>query len=196
MPAEEVVATLRQAWDILYDLHVPAALMGGLALAHWGHIRSTQDVDLLIALSDARPQTLLARLSAAGFRSKRRDPLVRLDDAAFIQLFYEPPGAVLEIQIDLLLAESEFHRQAVDRRVTLPDSALGFQVDVVSCEDLIILKLIAGRIIDRLDAGELLKANRDLLDLTYLRAWAARLRLERVLAEVWADVFPDNKPSS
>src|SRR6266702_5375433 len=41
MPAEAVVATLRSAWNILADLQVPAALMGGLALAHWDHIRST-----------------------------------------------------------------------------------------------------------------------------------------------------------
>ena len=194
MPADEVVATLRQAWEILKELRVPAALMGGLALAHWGHIRSTQDVDLLIALSGQRPQALLSRLATAGYRSRLRDPVIRLDAAAFIQLFYEPPGAVLEIQIDLLLAESEFHRQAVDRRVKVPDSALGFHLDVVSCEDLIILKLIAGRVIDRLDAGELLKANRDSLDLPYLRSWTVKLHLERALAEAWADVFSDDTP--
>lgn len=84
MPADEVVATLRQAWTVLDDLRVPAALMGGLALAHWGHVRSTQDVDLLIALGNVRPQTLLARLAATGYRSKRRDPLIRLDDAGMI----------------------------------------------------------------------------------------------------------------
>lgn len=135
MPAEEVVATLRQAWNILQQLRVPAAVMGGLALARWSYIRSTQDVDLLIALSGVRPHALLSQLAAAGYRSKRRDPLIRVEEAEFIQLFYEPPGAVLEVQIDLLLAESAFHRQAVDRRVTMPDSELGFPVDVVSCED-------------------------------------------------------------
>jgi hypothetical protein len=136
----------------------------------------------------------LARLAAAGYRSKRRDPLIRLEDAAFIQLFYEPPGAVLEIQIDLLLAESAFQRQAVERRVTLPASEMGFQADVVSCEDLILLKLIAGRILDRVDAGELMKANRDSLNLNYLQGWVAKLKLERAFAEAWADVFPGTTP--
>lgn len=194
MPADEVVATLRQAWDILTELRVPAALMGGMALAHWGHIRSTQDVDLLIALSGARPQTLLSRLAAAGYRSKGRKPVIRLDDASFIQLFYEPPGSILEIQIDLLLAESEFHRQAIERRVKLPHSALGFQLDVVSCEDLIILKLIADRIIDRLDAGELLKANHDSLDFTHLSMWIRRLHLQKQFDQAWVSVFPSEKP--
>jgi hypothetical protein len=194
MPAEEVVATVRRAWDVLSELEVPAALMGGLALAHWGYVRSTQDVDFLIALSGLRPNALLARLSAVGYRAKRRDPLIRLEDAEFIQLFYQPPHAVLEIQIDLLLADSPFHNQAVERRVAVPDSGLGFPIDVVSCEDLIVLKLSAGRILDRLDAGELLKANRETIDITYLSGWVRRLRLEKELAEAWNDVFPGSAP--
>jgi hypothetical protein len=168
--------------------------MGGLALAHWGYIRSTYDVVLLVAHTDVRPPALLARLAAAGYRSKRRNPLIRLEDAAFIQLFYEPPGAVLEIQIDLLLAESAFHRQAVERRVTLPVSEMGFQADVVSCEDLILLKLVAGRSLDRVDAGELMKANLDTVDLSYLKGWVAKLQLERAFADAWADVFPGTSP--
>lgn len=194
MPADEVVATLRQAWDILAELRVPAALMGGMALAHWGHIRSTQDVDLLIALSGARPQPLLSRLAAAGYRSKGREPLIRLDDAAFIQLLFTPPDAVLEIQIDLLLAESDFHRQAVDRRVALPSSALGFPLDVVSCEDLIVLKLLAWRILDRVDVADLLQANRDSLDVAYLRTWMGALKLVPRFSEAWRDAF-SSEPS-
>jgi len=193
MPAEAVVATLQQAWQVLGELHIPSALMGGLALTHWGHIRATQDVDLLIALSGVRPTELLAKLAAVGFRAKRRDPLVRLDDAEFIQLFYVPGGEVIEVQIDLLLAEAPFHRQAVERRITLPDSVLGFQVDVVSCEDLIILKLLAGRVLDRVDAGELLKANRATIDFDYLQGWVRALKLQRAFGEVWHDVFPEEK---
>lgn len=190
MPAEEVVATLQQAWHVMSDLQIPAALMGGVALAHWGRIRTTQDVDLLIALSGVRWHTLLARFSAAGFRSKRGDPLVRLDDAEFIQLWYEPRGAMLDIQIDLLIADSPFHRQAVERRVKLPASELGIQVDVVSCEDLIVLKLMAWRILDRVDVSELLRLNRDTLDFGYLANWVPVQKVQSQLAEAWNDAFP------
>lgn len=193
MPADEVVATVRQAWSVLNELTVPAALMGGLALTHWGHIRSTQDVDLLIALSGVRTQSLLARLASVGFRSKRGNPLIRLEDPEFIQLWYEPPGAVLEIQIDLLLADTPFHRQAVERRVALPESALGFELDVVSCEDLMVLKLLAWRILDRVDVAELLKANRATLDYGYLGGWVRDRKLEQRFAEAWNDAFPGEK---
>jgi hypothetical protein len=190
MPADEVVATLRQAWAILEELQVPAALMGGPALAHWGHVRTTQDVDLLIALSGVRVHSLLSALSAAGFRSKGRHPLIRLEDVEFLQLLYQPPDTVLEIQIDLLLADTPFHRQAVERRVTLPVSALGFQLDVVSCEDLIVLKLLAWRILDRADVAELVTLNRTKLDFGHLLAWVRAHKLEQRFAQAWGDAFP------
>lgn len=194
MAADAVQATLQRAWNILNELQVPAALMGGLALAQWGRVRSTQDVDLLIALDSVRPNAVLARLAAAGYRSKGRTPLVRLEDAEFIQLLYEPPEAFVDIQIDLLLADSPFHRQAIARRVALPVDALGFELFVVSCEDLIVLKLIAGRILDRVDVGDLLKANRQTIDLGYLMGWVHQFHVERALGEAWGDVFPSERP--
>jgi hypothetical protein len=75
--------------------------------------------------------------------------------AEFIQLTYEPPDAFVEVQIDLLFADSPFHRQALQRRVKLPAESLGIEMAVVSCEDLIILKLLAGRILDRVDVAPL-----------------------------------------
>jgi hypothetical protein len=194
MPAEEIVATLREAWNILTDMQVPSALMGGLALAQWGHLRTTQDVDLLIALTGFRPQALLARLSAAGFRTKGRHSIVRLEDAEFIQLLYEPPGSLLGIQIDLFLADSHFHREALQRRVRLPSEVLGFECAVLACEDLIIMKLLAGRLQDRVDITALLQANRDSLDLAHLMKWVTALHLERPFHEAWNDAFPGTRP--
>ena len=72
----------------------------------------------------------------------------------------------------------------------LPSSALGFDVAVVSCEDLIVLKLFAGRILDRVDVAELLRANRDALELGYLTGWIHQLTLERPFSEAWNDAFP------
>jgi hypothetical protein len=95
-----------------------------------------------------------------------------------------------------LLADSPFHRQAVQRRVPLPATALGFALDVVSCEDLIVPKLIAWRILDRVDVSELLKANRSALDLGYLAGWVRTLKLEQALADAWGDAFPGSKPPS
>ena len=191
MPPEVVLNTLRLAWTTLQSLGVPMALVGGLAMTAWKRPRFTKDVDLLLAIPEPEAKSAVQQLVAKGFQSKRAAGMIRLPDGTrFVQLLYASPGAVLEIQLDLILATSEFHRQAIARRVALPEAELGFAIDVVSCEDLIVLKLIAGRILDRVDAGELLKANRESLDLNYLNGWVRRLHLHRAFAEAWGDVFP------
>jgi hypothetical protein len=116
------------------------AVVGGLSLSAWEHSRSTKDVDILLALEDVSSHSLLARLGAAGFRAKRSDPWVRLKDAEFLQLLYEPPGSFLEVQVDLLMADSLFQKQALQRRVVLPLVELGFDVAVLACEDLVLIE--------------------------------------------------------
>jgi len=195
MPPKAVLETLQLAWNALQVLNVPMALVGGLAMTAWKRSRFTKDVDLLLAIPEPEANAAIKQLVAQGFRSKRPEGMVRLPDGArFVQLIYDPPHATLAIQVDLILATSEFHRQAIARRVTLPAEELGFAIDVVSCEDLIILKLIAGRILDRVDAGELLKANRDALNFGYLTGWVRQLNLEKAFAEAWNDVYPGSEP--
>jgi hypothetical protein len=194
MAAEIVVSALRQAWQVLTGLQIPSALMGGMALAYWGHVRSTQDVDLLIALTDMRPQKLLSSLATAGYRSKGASPFVRVGDLEFVQLVYQPPGALMDVQLDLLLADSPFHRQAIKRRIPLSESDLGFAVDVVSCEDLILLKLVSGRILDHADAAELLKVNHAKLDMGYLTPWVTQLGLQEPFRGAWKEGVPATQP--
>jgi hypothetical protein len=187
MPPDAVLSTLRHVWAVLERQKVPAALAGGLAMLAWNRARFTSDVDLLIAIGESLRKDVLHELRRSGVRAQA--PVVRIGDDKFIQLTYEPPGSLVEIQVDLILATTEFHQQAIDRRVELPRERLGFDAQVVQCEDLIILKLIAGRILDRVDVGELLKANRPELDFVYLTAWIRKLKLYRAFQEAWNDVF-------
>jgi len=61
---------------------------------------------------------------------------------------------------------------------------------VTACEDLILHKLLAGRLLDRADAAVLLRANRADLNLEYLLAWTITLSLGDELAQVWEEAFP------
>jgi len=49
------------------------------------------------------------------------------------------------------------------------------EIFVLACEDLILHKLAAGRVVDRVDAAALLRANRLALDMTYLQGWLRRV---------------------
>jgi hypothetical protein len=67
---------------------------------------------------------------------------------------------------------------------------LDVEIFVLSCEDLILHKLIAGRIIDRADAAALLRANRAGVNLPYLQDWVGRLALHSGWSEIWEEAFP------
>lgn len=49
-----------------------------------------------------------------------------------LQLLYEPPGTYLDLQIDLLLGKSEYHRHALERRVPMRLARLEFDLDVLA----------------------------------------------------------------
>jgi hypothetical protein len=190
MAANVVLAALAHIWTTLERSGCPLALMGGLSLAFWRHVRSTQDVDLLIDPGPAGVEALLEVLRQAGVRTKHQPAVVDLGSVRIAQLLYEPKDAFLEIQIDLLLAESSFHREALARRVPARLSDLELDLYTLSCEDILILKMSAGRLIDRADAAALLRLNRPGLDGPYLLRWIARLNLRAEWAEIWSEAFP------
>jgi hypothetical protein len=99
----------------------------------------------------------------------------------------------LDIQIDLLLAESPFHREALARRLPVRLADVDLEISTLSCEDILILKLTAGRIIDRADAAALLRLNRADLDQAYLLKWVVQLKLNAEWAEIWNEAFPGER---
>jgi hypothetical protein len=190
MAPDAVLATLRHVWTTLQSLNVPIAMLGGVAMSAWKRPRFTRDVDLLLAVGESRAKEVLHLLNGVGVRSMKPDPVVRIETTRFMQLFYTPQDSLVEVRVDLLFATTAFHESALAPRVVLPASELGFEVTVVSCEDLIILKLIAWRILDRVDISELLKANRATIDFGYLGEWTRKLSLRKPLREAWQDAFP------
>ncbi len=194
MVAKGVALALQHVWRTLEELDVPMALMGGIALAAWNRTRFTQDVDLLIGVEEIDVQQVIESVREAGIRPIHKPPVITIGELDLIQCMYEPPDVFIEFRIDLLTASTEFHRQALERRIAtkLPDMDL--ELDIMSCEDLIVTKLSAGRIIDRADSAVLLRANRQSLDVKYLVQWCRRLELDSEFAEIWDEAFPGESP--
>ncbi len=172
----------------------PCALIGGIALAVWNYPRATRDVDLLIGIESGEIESVVQCLEASGCRPKRSHAVVAVGTHHFLQFLYTPPGEFYDVQFDLLLAESELQKSAIARRVQRDVPGVNRPVDVIRCDDLILLKLLAGRMIDRADAAMLLRENRDAIDFDYLHGWVARLDLTVELSEVWQEAYPDEEP--
>jgi len=175
MVTEAVALTMRQVVQALSAADIPAALMGGSALAAWRHVRTTHDVDLLVEGTRTEYEPILHALAKAGIHPKRNPPVLVIDEHAIIPLRYEPPETYLDIRVDLFLAESAFQKRALNRRVRINLPRADVPGDVLACEDMILFKLLAGRIIDQADAAALLRLNNQKLDWDYLNKEADRL---------------------
>ena len=194
MLPEALLETVRHVWSTLQPTGTKTAVIGGIALSMWEHLRATKDADLLVALSPKDLPQILKALRLAGVQPIHDPPVLDLGDTKILQLEYEPPEAFVAVRIDLMLAESEFHETALTRSVPVQLPGAEFDIQVVACEDLILLKLLAGRIIDRSDAAYLLRHNRDSLDLSHLISWAERLNVYTKLIPIWDEAFPGETP--
>lgn len=193
MPPDVVLQALRHVWQVIESLHAPAALMGGLALSAWKHTRATRDVDLLVGIAKDREAELVQRFIQAGLRPKRQPAVLPLGRMRLVQFLYEPRDTFVELQVDVLLAACTYQHQALARRVAARLPGLEVDLFVLACEDLVLHKLLAGRIIDRADSAAMLRANRATLDVQYLLDWARQLGVTKELGEVWLEAFP-NEP--
>jgi hypothetical protein len=81
MAGKIVLTALRHVWGTLEPTNCPRALMGGLSLALWKHVRNTRDVDLLIGLEHTSVEAVLDVLMLSSGRI-----IDRADAAALLRL--------------------------------------------------------------------------------------------------------------
>lgn len=155
-------------------------VIGALAVAGWGQVRSTRDIDLLVLSEEPGRTQLIDGLMAHGFTRDtewaERNPLAK--DVVLRLSHRSYPG----LPLDLLFATDSHARSTLQRRRAL--NVLGISLWVCGPEDLIVLKLKAGRPHDFEDALGILKNPELRLDLSYLRNWARQLGLDEELQYV------------
>jgi hypothetical protein len=149
------VAELLGALGAVLDwLGVGWYLFGAQAALLYGAARLTADVDVTVDLGSRAPSELVAVLTDAGFAVRRRDDF---DDfiarTRVVPLVHVPSG----VPVDIVLAgpgpEQLFLERA--RRHVVE----GVPVPVASPEDMVAMKVLAGRAKDLDDALAILVAN-------------------------------------
>lgn len=146
----------------LLDAHgVSWVVMGAVAANRYRReVRLTGDLDLLVASHGPDGlDALEAMFENAGW-SVRRGSV----DGAILRLRHETLGAV-----DLVLAETEYQRVAIERAVSEVSSE-GIPLRVLRIEDVLVHKLIAGRPRDIADIEDIM-ARRPELDEAYVERW-------------------------
>ncbi len=159
MVRREIPLDASQILHALAEHRVDYLVIGGLAVQAHGHVRTTQDVDLLPGPAPENLDRLAAALRSLGARRAGEgnrvgvvldaatilasDPLSLDTDAGGVDVHRSPPGSQPFV--------------AMRRRALILD-VIGLQVPVVGLDDLIAMKRAAGRPIDRGDVIALTEA--------------------------------------
>lgn len=153
---------------------VQYALAGGWAFSALVEPRATTDIDLLMLVEEPSRERLQSLFSSL-FDSTVVHPAPMVFQGVSIWRCVGIAGDQ-EVVVDVLLADSEYFRTALARRRTIAFGAL--QVPILTIEDLVVLKTLAGRLQDQADLEKIWARQGELhLDLPYIEEWKTKLGL-------------------
>lgn len=159
------------------SLHLQSCIIGGVALQRWGEPRFTADADLSVLVEpgdeERVAEALLSLLpprieDAAEFAMRSRVVLARSEEG---------------IGLDIVLAGLPFEARVVERATPWH---LGQGEDLLTCsaEDLIAMKVFAGRDRDWADVTSILERQGEKLDLSLIRKELQPLLLAKEAPEL------------
>jgi len=160
-PFAELLSALAAA---LRKLGVRWFLFGAQAAIVHGAARLTADVDVTVELGELSTRTLMSALDDAGFVLRVKDAGDFAERTRVLPARHRRSG----IDVDVVLAgpgpEQLFLERAVRRRIE------GILVPVASAEDLVAMKILAGRPKDLEDVAEVVAAQGHALRIKRVRA--------------------------
>jgi predicted nucleotidyltransferase len=171
--SSRLIDALKIASRLLESQGVAHALLGGMAAnLYRREARATQDVDLGVVASPAELVLIIEAFRNAGWA-----PEVRSGKAEALRLAHADLP-----RIDLLIAGTPFEEAAIGRAAKLTID--GQEMTIVTPEDLIVYKLIAGRARDYEAVAAILNMSDSLseIDSAYVRGWLDQFGL----GERWA----------
>lgn len=165
--------------EFLEQQRINYMIVGGLAVGIWVAPRATSDLDFVVGLDEQRLPGLVEAAEHAGFVIFDPKP-VRFQRMMLFRMFLKEEQDLL--LIDCLLAGDDYTKQALSRAVEI--TVAGRPVMVCAPEDLLLLKLLAARGHDLLDAEHVVRIQHQRLDRNYLSTWAERLGVLEPLKQV------------
>jgi Nucleotidyltransferase of unknown function (DUF6036) len=137
-------------------------LFGAQAVAVWGRPRLSADVDITAAITSPHDE-FVAAMEAAGFDLRVSDWRPFLARTRVLPLVHR----ATELPLDVVFAGPGLEDDFLDRARTV--DLAGMMVPVISPEDLVVTKLLAGRAKDVEDVRTILQERHPNLDLVRIR---------------------------
>ena len=155
-PAGGIFAAAREVQDKLSRSGFRFCFIGGLALQRWGEPRYTQDVDVSLLCPFGEEIAVAQRLSR--LVAARIPDAVEFSAQSRVFLAAATDGTPL----DIAFAGIEFERRCLDRATDFEFG--GASLTTCGAEDLVVMKVFAGRDQDWVDVAAILIRQGGLLD--------------------------------
>ena len=184
MSEPEEYLVLKQLADVLDGLKIDYAIGGSIASSLYGKVRFTQDADITVVPLGDKAEQLYNVLKEHFYISK---------DAMYQAISNRSSFNIIHLRsafkIDIFIRkDDDFHRQLfLRRRKVKLDESIEHLFDIVSAEDIILLKLqwyqSAGCMSERQwsDVLGVLAVQSQALDMKYLRSCSEKLGLSDIL---------------
>jgi len=148
--AKSLIETLKRLCLVFNEAHIKFCLIGGLAVGILAKPRATEDIDLLVLMSE-EDKDRIARLLEDSFEVIQDHDLMVFKQATIWRIvvkdaFTNDNGLVI---IDLVFADNEIYRKAVLDVITIQIDKV--DIPVVKPENLIKIKKLSNRPRDLLD---------------------------------------------
>jgi len=167
-PAPDIRPALAALSTALAALDRPAMLIGGLAVIARGVPRLTIDIDAVVHAEGLDVDRLWAVLRDSGLEARVADAAQIARERLVLLLRHRASG----VTVDLSLGWVQFERDAMARATTVDLD--GVRIPVATPEDLVILKAVAWRGLDRSDITELIVRHRADMDFQRIRTTLAQ----------------------
>jgi hypothetical protein len=148
----------------LANAGLPYMVFGGQAVLLYGEPRLTRDIDVTLGVDPSEFARVSSVVQSLGLRLLTEKPEEFVRETLVLPAIDAETG----IRVDFVFSLSGFERAAIERSRKIDVDGVGVQF--ISLEDLIVMKLLAGRPRDLEDAAAVLRKNRD-FDRSHVETW-------------------------
>jgi len=155
---------LKKIASALDENHVPYMIIGGQAVLLYGSPRFTRDIDVTLGVNIDQFQAIKTICSELHIKMAPENPEKFLKDTMVL------PAEDMDskVRVDFIFSFTPYEKQALSRaREVMIEN---YPVKFATPEDVIVLKMFAGRAIDKEDVKSILLKQHK-LDLKYIKKW-------------------------
>lgn len=163
--------------------HVPFCVAGGIAVSLWGHIRATEDIDIIALIDVNNENQIIAALQEHFKIIPHKDTMLQSTHTPIKR--YVIIDNSFHFVLDILLAVNDFLKQCIQNSKIL--SLSDISIPVICIEDLIVMKCAAGRHQDIADIQSLFSTSLP-IDKSYIKTQIKKLNIsipEGIKALIW-----------